>query len=87
MSQDEPLIIVPVPSLVATLKAAEREKGTPLTEAEVIAIRDRCPSIVLSETLAAAVWAKRGYADINPERVWEEWQAIRSIAEGEAAAT
>jgi hypothetical protein len=77
MPQRERLIIVPIPSVVATLLRAERQKGTPLTESEVIAIRDSCPSSVLSEQVAAEVIAKRGYDDVDLENTWESWQAIR----------
>ena len=77
MSQEEHLVIVPVPSLVATLLCAEKDKGSPLTEPEVVAIRDGCPSIVLSEQVAAEVTAKRGYDDIDPDNVWEAWLAVR----------
>jgi hypothetical protein len=38
MSQGERLLIVPVPSLVATLLSTEQDKGSALTESEVIAI-------------------------------------------------
>ena len=88
MSQDEHLIIVPVPSLVATLLRAEKDKGSPLTEPEVLAIRDGCPSVVLSKQVAAEVVARRGYDDIDPDNVWEAWQAIRpSLYAGGTAAT
>lgn len=79
MSQGKRLIIVPIPSVVATLLRAERDKGTPLTEPEVIAIRDSCPSVVLPENVAAEVIAKRGYDDIDLENTWEAWQAIRPL--------
>jgi hypothetical protein len=83
MSQGERLIIVPVPSLVATLLGAETDKGAPLTELEVLAIRDGAPSVALSEKLAAEVIAKRGYDDIDADNVWQAWQAIRpSLTDG-----
>lgn len=83
MSQDKHLVIVPVPSLVATLLRAERDKGGPLTESEVLAIRDKCPSVAMPVDVAAKVSAERGYDDIDPENAWEEWQAIRpSLAAG-----
>lgn len=52
---------VPVPSLVSTLLRAERDKGSPLTEAEVLAIRDKCPCIKMPVDVAAKVAAGRGY--------------------------
>ncbi len=77
MSQNERLHIVPVPSLVATLLHAEQDKGVPLTEAEVLGIRDKCPSVAMTDEVLSKVVARRGYDDINPENAWEEWQAIR----------
>lgn len=88
MSQKERLILVPVPSLVSTLLRAERDKGKPLTEPEVLAIRDACPTIAMPESAAAEVAIKRGYDDIDPENAWEQWTAIRpSLLGDDAAAT
>jgi hypothetical protein len=88
MSQGERLLIVPVPSLVATLLRAEKDKGSPLTESEVVAIRDKCPSIAMPVDVAAKVAEQRGYDDIDPENAWEAWQAIRpSLLGGDAVAT
>jgi hypothetical protein len=88
MPQDEYLHIVPVPSLVATLLRAERDKGEPLTEEEVVSIRDKCPSVAMTDEMLSKVVARRGYDDIDPERAWEEWQAARpSLLGGDAAAT
>jgi hypothetical protein len=77
MSDSEELVIYPVPSLVATLLNREQAKGSPLTEAEVIEIRDACPSIAVSIDVAEKMDAARGYQDIDPERCWEEWQEAR----------
>ncbi|WP_426787915.1 hypothetical protein [Xanthomonas campestris] len=40
MSDEEELIITPVPALVAVLFRLEQEKGSALTKAEVIEARD-----------------------------------------------
>lgn len=74
---DNELIIRHVPSLVATLLAAEREKGSPLDEAEVLQIRDAAPAIAMPLFAFAAVEKERGYQDIDPENCWIEWQSIR----------
>ncbi len=88
MSQNEHLHIVPVPSLVATLLRAEQDKGEPLTEEEVLKIRDGCPSVAMTDEMLSKVVARRGYDDIDPEHAWEEWQGIRpSLTGGDAAAT
>ena len=51
MSDSDNLVIYPMPSLVSTLLDRERAKGSPLTEAEVIEIRDSCPSVASRLTL------------------------------------
>jgi hypothetical protein len=77
MSDSEKLMIYPMPSLVATLINRERTKGSPLTEAEVIEIRDGCPSVAIPIDVVAKIDAERGYKDIDPERCWEQWQEAR----------
>jgi len=60
------------------LQHHEREKGSPLTEEEVLAIRDNAPSIALPASKARALAAGRGYDDISLDDPWTDWQAIRS---------
>ena len=85
MSKADNLIIYPVPSLVSTLLNREEAKGRPLTEAEVLEIRDQCPSIAMPADVAAKVDAERGYKDIDPENCWEEWQEVRkTLLRGES---
>jgi hypothetical protein len=78
---DEPKVLVFLNPLVMLLAGAERQKGSPLTEQEVLKVRDtaQCTTMTVSQ-------AKRFYASldsqvpiprIDPENVWEEWQAIR----------
>ncbi len=74
----EPLRLVIIPALVAILLNAEQEKGSPLTEAEVIAIRDNAECIAMPASVAAEVEAKRGYPDIVAEAAWVEWQRVRT---------
>jgi hypothetical protein len=77
MSDSEKVKIYPLPSLVATLLNREQAKGSPLTEAEVLEITDRCPSVAVPIDIAEQIDAARGYKDIDPERCWEEWQEVR----------
>lgn len=51
----------------------EKTKGSPLTESEVTIARDNAACIAMPRSAHAAVVASRGYADIDPEHVWEEW--------------
>jgi len=86
-SESEKLIVFCIPSLVATLLSRERAKGSPLTEEEVIEIRNNCPAKALTPAEARAVEERRGYKDIDPERCWEQWQQARlEFFEEDAAA-
>jgi hypothetical protein len=77
MSDDSNLAFYFVPSLIATLLNRERAAGRPLTEAEVLAIRDACPVIALSEETARRAAEERGYDDIDADHCWEAWQEAR----------
>ena len=76
--ENDELLIVPVPALVAVLIHLEREKGAPLTEAEVIAARDGAACIAMPRSAYQAVTDARGYADIDPERAWEDWLSFKA---------
>jgi hypothetical protein len=77
MGDSKDLVILPIPSLVATLLNREQEKGSPLSESEVIAIRDSCPSVAVPADVVEKIQAERGYQDIDPEHCWEQWQEVR----------
>jgi hypothetical protein len=81
----EEKVIVFLNPLVMILAAAERKKGSPLTEEEVLAIRDESPCTLMPRSRAEAFYAsldaQGAVYRINPERVWEEWQAIRDQIE------
>lgn len=74
---DENLKLVHVPALVAVLLNAENKKGSPLTEKEVIEIRDSSQCMVMPLDVAEKVAEERGYADIDPENAWIEWRNVR----------
>lgn len=78
MSRDEdPLCSVFMPALVVILHAAEQEKGSPLTEAEVLAIRDDAVGMTVPLSVAKDLERSRGYPDISPENCWHEWLSVR----------
>ncbi|SNR29151.1 hypothetical protein [Actinomadura mexicana] len=78
MSHDEdPLCVVFMPALVVVLHAAEQEKGAPLTEAEVLALRDNATCMTVPLSVASDLERSRGYADIPPENLWPEWLSVR----------
>lgn len=68
--------------LVMLLSAREEAKGAALTEAEVLQVRDSamCTRMPLSqaEKFYAALDAQMPIPRLNPERIWEEWQAYRN---------
>ncbi|WP_337022482.1 MULTISPECIES: hypothetical protein [unclassified Pantoea] len=69
--------IVFVPPLIALLLSKEKEKGTSLTEEEVLTIRDNATAIAVDNDVAASMAQSRGYRDINPENCWEAWCELR----------
>ncbi len=72
------LIPVFIPALVVLLHHAERQKGSPLTEQEVLNIRDNGSCIMMQVEDAIALDERRGYNDVDPERVWDQWQEART---------
>ena len=77
----EPRVIqVFITALVYLLHYAEQQKGGPLTEPEVLAIRDGGVCMTMAVEWAIALDEKRGYNDIDPERAWEQWQEARAPA-------
>lgn len=86
-TNDDPLIPVPIPALGVLLINLEKQKGVPLSESEVIEARDKavCMMLPLSATGGKVQMdEKRGYRDIDPENVWEEWLAFKAEAQGNA---
>ena len=73
----EQLVITPIPALVTILLRKEREKGAPLSEEEVLAIRDSAACIALPISEKAALEESRGYRDLDTENVWQDWQVAR----------
>lgn len=78
MCSEDELVPVFIPALVALLIRAEQLKGSPLTEAQVVAIRDNADCMMLPAATKADIEEERGYADIDPERCWEEWLLVRA---------
>jgi len=67
-----------MPSLVAMLQTKERSKGAPLTQREVAEIVAKSPAMMMKARDVLALERSRGYADIEPELAWEQWQIVRS---------
>ncbi|HEX2671552.1 MAG TPA: hypothetical protein VHM25_11805 [Polyangiaceae bacterium] len=73
----EQLTLTFMPSLVATLIAAEKSHGAPLTKQEVERIVSGGAVVAMELGHARALERSRGYADIEPELAWEQWQIVR----------
>ncbi|QBH95540.1 hypothetical protein EKN56_03450 [Limnobaculum zhutongyuii] len=70
---EESLELVFMPPLIVLLINAQNNKGEPLTQSEVEAIRDKAVCIALPAGSNAMMAEKRGYDDIDPEFVWQEY--------------
>lgn len=82
------LIPVFMPALVVLLHNLENKKGSPLNEQEVLDIRDKAVCMMMPVDHAITLDEKRGYNDIDPESVWEQWQEVRvQLADAESGAT
>ncbi len=69
MNDDADLIPVFIPALGAVLIAAEDEKGQPLTNDEVLSIRDNAACIKMTHADAAKLIESRGYDDLDRKTV------------------
>ena len=82
---DEPMVTVYLNPLVILLVGRERQKGSPLTEAEVIAVRDQAQGIPMTRSQAEKFYAsldgQMPIPRLDPERIWEEWQEVRQRVE------
>jgi hypothetical protein len=66
------------PPLLALLTAAEESAGVPLTQKQVETIRDQAVCITLAFADVQKLERARGYADLDPELAWPQWQLVRS---------
>jgi hypothetical protein len=73
------MILVFVPSLLSVLTAKEKRKGAPLTREEVLRIRDNAAVVTIPEEHGNIAHKSRGYADVHPDRCWEEWIERRVV--------
>jgi hypothetical protein len=78
MSSEDDLVPVFIPALVALLIHAEELNAAPLTRNQAMAIRDHANCVMLPASAKGEMEAERGYADIDPERCWEDWLIVRA---------
>jgi hypothetical protein len=72
------LVPVFIPSLASVFMRHELDEGRPLTENEVIAIRQGSIAVELSRSEALRLEDRRGYKDVDPARCWETWRNLRN---------
>lgn len=64
-----------MPTLRSLLEAA-RTDGAPLTKTRVEHLRDHAVVMAIAPKDLAALERSRGYADLDPELIWEQWAAL-----------
>ncbi|HET7541695.1 MAG TPA: hypothetical protein VFK05_17595 [Polyangiaceae bacterium] len=77
--KDSTPVLTFIPSLAAILTHAESSKGRPLTRSEVEQIVDEGTVIAMEPRDARALERSRGYADLEPELAWEQWQLTHPV--------
>lgn len=76
MGEEPQVVPVFIPPLVSLLAHAEAQKGSPLTEAEVLQIRDQSVCMMMAVDRARELEERRG-PDLDPQNYWAEWQRVR----------
>ncbi|WP_280428471.1 hypothetical protein [Nocardia brasiliensis] len=75
---DDRLVPTPIPALIAVLLRREEDKGAALTEAELLDTRDNAATVMLPLSMQRGLNQSRGYRDIDPDNLWQEWCAYKS---------
>lgn len=76
MTDQDELTPVFMPPLGTVLIAIEDDTGSPLTQDQVLLIRDSATCIMMKQADADELIQSRG-ADIDPENCWYDWQMLR----------
>lgn len=66
-----------MPSLAALLLAIEDKQGAPLTRKQVEAVVEEAVCMKMTPRDAQLMERSRGYADLDPERAFEQWVSMR----------
>jgi len=66
-----------IPALVSVLAAAEEKAGRPLRRDEVEHLTGEAVCMMMTPADARNLERGRGYADLEPELAWEQWQVLR----------
>lgn len=65
-----------MPSLHALLMSVAQASASPLDRAQVLAVRDKAACVAMHLADARKLERSRGYADLEPELVWEQWSVL-----------
>jgi hypothetical protein len=79
---NDSMTVVPVPALSVVLAFVEQQKGSALTEDEVLAALETAPAITMTTEDAARFAERPGVVNLNPDNIWHEWQAFRAAQIG-----
>lgn len=68
---------VHMPSLLSVLTALEKQAGKKLTQRQVEKVRDEGVCVAMNPRDIQQLERSRGWSDLDPELVWEQWTAYR----------
>lgn len=71
-----------LPRLAQVLAIFERDKGSPLSESEVLEIRDKAACIMMEQADAEILWEKDPFRDVDPNDCWADWHRVRAEVTG-----
>src|SRR5690606_38737988 len=69
-----------IPALHAVLLATQARTGAPLTREQVESLRDRATCVAMTAADAQRLERSRGFADLDPDHAWEQWQLVRQAS-------
>ncbi len=72
------LALVFIPALQVVLSALQQKARKPFTKKQVLATRDQGACIAMDPRDAQRLERERGYSDLDPELVWEQWTLVQS---------
>ncbi len=75
--EEDHLEIIFLPSLLYLLEFKYNEKGSDLTEEEVIEIRDNAIGMTIRASVLRKIEQSQRYRDIDPENCWAEWNEYK----------
>ena len=82
-TDDERTVRVYLNPLINTLIGAEKQKGAPLTETEVLEILERTPYTEMPSTEAKKLYKafdkQMQVPRLNPDNIWHDWQKHRPV--------